>query len=164
MKNCIAVFSVLVYCAFLGECMFLNLNSTRASLYSNNKIVLKFLVTNGTPPYRYSFLGVPLEWTSVNNDLVVSNFTLNKVSVWTFDMVIGDAQNTQYFQTVKMVLNGYQIELTPVTIGVTRPGFNAIPRTIYPYLETSPGLFNSPQLAQNPTPSSNSIQYIINHI
>ena len=104
---------VVLVCLFLLANTVLNisvdLNSTQASLYTNNKIVLNFIVRNGTPPYKISYLGIPLEWNAVNNDLVISNFSLNTLQRWTFDIVIQDARKTQFFQTIKMVLNGYQI-------------------------------------------------------
>ena len=86
-----------------------DLNSTQASLYTNNKIVLKFMPANGSPPYKISYLGIPLEWKAVNSDLVISDFSLNTLQRWIFDIVIQDARNMQFFQTIKMVLNGYQI-------------------------------------------------------
>ena len=41
-------------------CLSLNLKGTQASLYTNQKIVLKFVVVNASLPYSISYMGIPL--------------------------------------------------------------------------------------------------------
>lgn len=107
----------------------INLEATDALLYSNNTIVLTFVGQGGRAPYTFSYLGIPLDWNTYGDSLHISGFSPNTNRAWSFDILVRDASNLSLLQTIKLLVNGYQIQLQPVTVGVTASSTNNLPRT-----------------------------------
>ena len=69
--------AVLLNVMAIGYGIELDLTKTQASISENGKILIRMSVTDAASPYTISYLGLPLSWEVKNNDLILSNFTLD---------------------------------------------------------------------------------------
>ena len=51
----------------------IHLSFTIASIQSNNTLVLQLNAYGGRSPYLFSYVGIPQDWSSLGNDLVIRN-------------------------------------------------------------------------------------------
>ena len=117
MQNLHLILLILLFLAqMIHSELGLNLQATDATLYTNNKILLKFKVEGATSTYNVKFKGIPTNWDNYKNDLVISNVTQQSVSNWTFDIVVTELQKRRLTQTIKIALYKYQISVYAITL------------------------------------------------
>ena len=92
----------LLGCLALATDINIDLSSTAASVQANSTIVLQFYAYGGRSPYSFSYLGIPQDWSSQGNDLVIRNYNPNINQGWTFDILVRDSFGSSLLQTVKL--------------------------------------------------------------
>ena len=82
-----------------------------AATIRGNTIELVFKASGGVSPYTFTFFGTPFEWKTNSNRLIVTGLAPTTNRAWTFDIFVVDGRKQSLLLTVKLSINGYQIEL-----------------------------------------------------
>ena len=84
----------LLLCFTLVAPLSVNLLRSTASIENRNRIVVGFRVEGGSPPYSITYLGIPQEWSTRGNSLIINKSNSQSSRTWIFDILVKDSSGT----------------------------------------------------------------------